>query len=91
MLIDWFTVVAQIVNFLVLVALMKHFLYGRLLRAIDEREAGIAARLAEVGPEEPDGRSADAQDSEPVPGSSNSFVFIPSRRYRRKPRKNINS
>ena len=48
MLIDWFTVVAQIVNFLVLVALMKHFLYGRLLRAIDEREAGIAARLAEA-------------------------------------------
>ena len=32
MLIDWFTVVAQIVNFLVLVALLKHFLYGRLVR-----------------------------------------------------------
>ena len=28
MLIDWFTVVAQIVNFLVLVALLKHFLWG---------------------------------------------------------------
>ena len=28
MLIEWFTVVAQIVNFLILVALLKHFLYG---------------------------------------------------------------
>jgi F-type H+-transporting ATPase subunit b len=48
MLIDWFTVGAQIVNFLVLVALMKHFLYGPLLRAIDAREARIAAQLAEA-------------------------------------------
>ena len=48
MLIDWFTVVAQIVNFLVLVALMKHFLYGPLIRAIDAREARIAAQLTEA-------------------------------------------
>ena len=48
MLIDWFTVVAQIVNFLVLVALLKHFLYGRLVEAIDAREKRIAARLAEA-------------------------------------------
>ena len=48
MLIDWFTVVAQIVNFLVLVALMKHFLYGPLVAAIDAREKRIAARLAEA-------------------------------------------
>ncbi len=48
MLIDWFTVVAQIINFLLLVALMKHFLYGRLVRAIDEREKRIAERLAEA-------------------------------------------
>jgi F0F1-type ATP synthase membrane subunit b/b' len=27
MLIDWFTVAAQIVNFLILVWLLKHFLY----------------------------------------------------------------
>jgi F-type H+-transporting ATPase subunit b len=47
-LIDWFTVAAQIVNFLVLVALMKHFLYGPLIRAIDAREARIAAQLAEA-------------------------------------------
>ena len=48
MLIDWFTVVAQIVNFLVLVALLKHFLWGRLTRAIDEREARVAGELAKA-------------------------------------------
>ncbi len=48
MLIDWFTVAAQIVNFLILVALMKRFLYGPLLRAIDSREQRIAAQQAEA-------------------------------------------
>jgi F-type H+-transporting ATPase subunit b len=48
MLIDWFTVVAQIVNFLILVALLKRFLWGRLVSAIDDREKRIAGRLAEV-------------------------------------------
>lgn len=47
-LFDWFTVFAQIVNFLILVALLKHFLYGRILRAIDSRESAIKARLAEA-------------------------------------------
>jgi F-type H+-transporting ATPase subunit b len=44
-LIDWFTVIAQIVNFIVLVLLLKRFRDGPILRAIDEREAGIAAEL----------------------------------------------
>lgn len=48
MLIDWFTVVTQIINFLILVALMKYFLYGRLIRTIDEREKRIVARFAEA-------------------------------------------
>lgn len=48
MLIDWFTVVAQIVNFLVLAALLRHFLWGRLVRAIDEREARVAGKIAEA-------------------------------------------
>ena len=48
MLIDWFTVVAQIVNFLVLVALLKHFLWGKLSRAIDEREARVAGELVKA-------------------------------------------
>lgn len=47
MLIDWFTVVAQIVNFLILVALLKRFLWKRLVVAIDQRENRIAAQLAE--------------------------------------------
>jgi F-type H+-transporting ATPase subunit b len=48
MLIDWVTVIAQIVNFLVLVALLKHFLYGRLIGAMDRREKRIADRLSEA-------------------------------------------
>jgi F-type H+-transporting ATPase subunit b len=47
-LIDWVTVVAQIVNFLVLVWLMKRFLYGPLVAAIDARETSIAGRVAEA-------------------------------------------
>jgi F-type H+-transporting ATPase subunit b len=46
MLIDWFTVLAQMVNFLVLVWLLRRFLYGPILGAIDAREKDIAARLA---------------------------------------------
>jgi F-type H+-transporting ATPase subunit b len=45
MLIDWFTVVAQAVNFLILVWLLKRFLYAPILRAIDEREQRIAGQL----------------------------------------------
>ncbi len=48
MLIDWFTVIAQAVNFLILVWLMKRFLYGPILRVIDEREKKIAAELADA-------------------------------------------
>lgn len=46
MLIDWFTVGAQTLNFLILVWLMKRFLYKPILHAIDEREKRIAAELA---------------------------------------------
>jgi F-type H+-transporting ATPase subunit b len=46
MLIDWFTVLAQVLNFLILVWLMKRFLYKPILRAIDAREKRIAAELA---------------------------------------------
>lgn len=45
MLIDWFTVIAQIINFLVLVYLLKRFLYGPIIRAMDEREKKIALSL----------------------------------------------
>ena len=45
--IDWFTVIAQVINFLVLVWLLKRFLYKPILHAIDEREKGIATQLAQ--------------------------------------------
>jgi len=48
MLIDWFTVGAQVVNFLILVWLLKHFLYRPILNAIDAREKRIATELADA-------------------------------------------
>lgn len=45
---DWFTLVAQIVNFLVLVALLKHFFYGRIVGAMKAREANISDRLEDA-------------------------------------------
>jgi F-type H+-transporting ATPase subunit b len=48
MLIDWFTVLAQIVNFLILVWLMKRFLYKPVLHAINEREKKVADQLDEA-------------------------------------------
>jgi len=46
MFIDWFTIGAQALNFLILVWLMKRFLYKPILNAIDAREKRIAAELA---------------------------------------------
>ncbi|MEP2239487.1 MAG: hypothetical protein ABJI22_14065 [Maribacter sp.] len=45
MKIDWFTVIAQIINFLVLMWLLKKFLYRPILSAIDERESNIKKQL----------------------------------------------
>jgi F-type H+-transporting ATPase subunit b len=56
MLIDWFTVGAQVLNFLILVWLMKRFLYKPILNAIDAREKRIAEQLADA-----DAKKADAQ------------------------------
>ena len=56
MLIDWFTVGAQALNFLILVWLMKHFLYRPILHAIEEREKRIATELANA-----DKKMAEAQ------------------------------
>jgi F-type H+-transporting ATPase subunit b len=46
MLIDWFTVAAQLVNFLILVWLLKRFLFRPITNAIDAREKRIATELA---------------------------------------------
>ena len=56
MLIDWFTVIAQVINFLILVWLLKRFLYRPILNAIDAREKGIAKELADA-----DAKKAEAQ------------------------------
>ena len=56
MLIDWYTVGAQALNFLILVWLMKRFLYKPVLAAIDVREKRIAKEIADA-----DAKKADAQ------------------------------
>ncbi len=48
MKIDWFTVIAQIINFLILVWLLKRFLYKPVLNAMNKREQRIADRLLEA-------------------------------------------
>lgn len=48
MQIDWLTIAAQVVNFLVLVWLLRRFLYGPITRAMARREERIESRLSEA-------------------------------------------
>ena len=48
MLIDWFTVCAQAINFLVLVWLLKRYLYKPVLAAIETREKKVAGRIRDA-------------------------------------------
>lgn len=48
MTIDWITVTAQIVNFLILVWLLKRFLYQPVINAMERREQRISNRLSEA-------------------------------------------
>jgi F-type H+-transporting ATPase subunit b len=60
-LINWFTVIAQIVNFLILIALLKVLLYDRIVRAMDAREEKIREHLNEAKQrEEEAGKQAEA-------------------------------
>ena len=52
MLIDWFTVGAQAVNFLILVWLLRRFLYKPVLAAIDAREKKVAAKIGDATAQE---------------------------------------
>ena len=45
MLIDWFTVIAQIANFLILIWLLRRFLYKPILKAVDDREKLIQSQI----------------------------------------------
>lgn len=56
MLIDPFTVIAQIVNFGILAIALKHFLYDRVVDAMDRREASIAQRLSDAAQREEEAR-----------------------------------
>lgn len=46
--INWFTVIAQLVNFLILVWLLKRFLYKPILNAVNEREKKITDQLKDA-------------------------------------------
>ncbi len=61
MLLDWFTVGAQALNFLILVWLLKRLLYKPILAAIDAREQRIAKELADAAAKQVD---ADKQRDE---------------------------
>jgi F-type H+-transporting ATPase subunit b len=46
--IDYFTIVAQIINFLVLIFLLRHFLYRPVVKSMDEREQQMISRLKDA-------------------------------------------
>ena len=46
--IDWFTLSAQIVNFLILLVLLRKFLYGPLRNVMQKREEKVTSRLEEA-------------------------------------------
>ncbi len=48
MKINWFTVIAQVINFLILVWLLKKFLYKPILNAVNEREKKITDQLKDA-------------------------------------------
>ena len=61
MSIDWITVLAQIANFLVLLWLLKRFLYRPILDGIDAREAEIARRMADAEHAQQQAKVAESQ------------------------------
>jgi len=62
-LIDWWTLIAQVFNFLLLVVLLRVFLYGRVVRAMDQREKKIASHFeaAQQKEQEADDRAQSLQ------------------------------
>ncbi|NLJ12084.1 MAG: F0F1 ATP synthase subunit B, partial [Gammaproteobacteria bacterium] len=61
MSIDWVTVLAQIANFLVLLWLLKRFLYRPILDGIDAREAQISKRMAAAEQAQREAKAAESQ------------------------------
>jgi F-type H+-transporting ATPase subunit b len=61
MLVDWYTVAAQALNFIILVWLMKRVLYKPIMAAIDARENLVAKELADAAAKK---SSADKSEEE---------------------------
>ncbi|GGX61825.1 F0F1 ATP synthase subunit B family protein [Saccharospirillum salsuginis] len=58
MSVDWITVIAQVINFLILVWLLKRFLYRPVIEAMQRREQRIAERLTSADQRESDAEQA---------------------------------
>jgi len=58
---DLFTFSAQIVNFIILVVLLRVFLYKRIIEAMDKREERIASRLQEAEERETSAREQEEE------------------------------
>lgn len=61
MSIDWFTFAAQIANFLLLVWLLKRFLYGPVTRAMEERQRLIQGKISDADAARADAEHAAAE------------------------------
>src|SRR5665647_3016645 len=64
MKINLFTVIAQIINFFVLVWLLRRFLYKPVLKAIDERENKIASELKDAKAKETEAKKEQAESQQ---------------------------
>jgi F-type H+-transporting ATPase subunit b len=77
--IDWFVFFAQIVNFLLLVWLLKKFLYGRIINAIDTREAKIKATFEEAEKSRTEAREAAEQSARKLQALSDDYEAMMNR------------
>lgn len=57
MSVDWFTTGAQIINFLILIWLLKKWLFKPIIEAMEQREQGLASRLQQA-----ESKMSEAQD-----------------------------
>jgi len=64
MLIDPFTIIAQVVNFAILVVALKYLLYNRIIDAMNKREAAIARRLDDAEEREQQAEAAQREHRE---------------------------
>ena len=51
MTIDWFTVLATIINFIILVAILKHFFFNKVKDLLKKRQEDITAQIREADEE----------------------------------------